>query len=110
MVAQASRLWGHRASCLVSRNQSAGATPARPTAKMAVLHNPVAQHGVLSGEQILHEFVAGFVRVARRAREVMVDPHARGTTEIIRDRQNFIGRFALAKQPLRISASRTDGK
>jgi hypothetical protein len=41
IVAQASRLWGHRASCLVfellGNVKSAGETPARPTGKMPVL-------------------------------------------------------------------------
>ena len=31
---------------------------------LPLLHDPVAQHCVFSGEQILHEFVAAFVRVA----------------------------------------------
>ena len=72
-------------------------TLTRLRAKRARLHHAVAQEFVLSGKQILHELVAALVRVVRCAREVIVDPHAGGAAEIIRDRKNFIGRFALAK-------------
>src|SRR4029077_272357 len=109
IVALASCLWGHRASCLVSRdsNRQARRLPA-PTAKIAVLHNPVAQEFVLPCKQLLHESVTAFVHVARCAGEMLIDSHSRRATKIICKYQNFIGRFALTEQPLRIRASRAD--
>jgi len=65
---------------------------------------------VLSGKQILHELITAPVNILMRAGEVIVDPHARRAAEIICDRKNFVSRFALAKQPLRIRASRADGE
>ena len=62
-----------------------------------MLHNPIKQEFVLSGEQILHELITAPVHIAMRADEVIVDPHAGGAAEIICDSKNFIARFALAK-------------
>src|SRR5262249_49867812 len=74
------------------------------------LHNAVAQHRMLSGEQILHEIITAFIRVARSAREMMVDSHSRRPTEIICNGKNFARRFTLAEQPLRVRTCRTDRK
>ena len=60
------------------------------------LHDPLPQQLVLPGEQILHEIITAFIRVARSAREMMVDSHSRRPTEIIRNGKNFAGRFTLA--------------
>ena len=38
-------------------------------------HNPFAEHLVFSGEQVLHKIVTAFIRVARRAGEMMIDSH-----------------------------------
>ena len=64
---------------------------------MAVLHNPVAQEFVFSVEQILHKSVAAFVDVAHCTREMMINSRSRGAAEVIRNRENFIRRFFLAK-------------
>jgi hypothetical protein len=63
---------------------------------MAVLHNALAKQFVFSGEQILHEIVTAFIRVARSACEMMVDSHPRRSTEIIRNGKDFVSRFTLA--------------
>src|SRR6266478_5274019 len=55
--------------------ESAGETPADPTARMAALHNPAAQEFVFSSQQLLHEIVAALIRVARRAGKVLIDSH-----------------------------------
>src|SRR5438445_7135883 len=70
----------------------------------ATLHNAVAQELVFSGQQILHKSVAAFVCVARCAGKMLIDSHSRRATKIICKQENFIGRFALAEQPLRIRA------
>src|SRR5436190_974060 len=93
-----------------SNCQSAGETPAGPTGKMPVLHDALTQHLVLSGEQILHEIVTAFVGIARGAGEMMIDPHPGGSTKIICHGKNFIGWFALAKQPMRVSTCGADRK
>ena len=79
-VAQISCLWEHRASCLVSGNCNRQATPV-----LRRLHNSVAQHRVFSRKQLLCEFIAAFVHVALRAREMSIDAQAGGATEIIGD-------------------------
>jgi hypothetical protein len=89
---------------------STGETPAGPTAKMAVLHNALTQQFVFTGEQFLHEIVTAFVRVARCASEVVVDSHARGAAEIIRDGENFVGWFTLTEEPLRVRTRRANGE
>jgi hypothetical protein len=67
------------------------------------------QELVFSGEQVLHKIVPALIRVAGGAGEMMIDSHAGGAAEIIRDRKNFVGRFTLAEQPLRLKACRADG-
>jgi hypothetical protein len=67
-----------------------------------LLHNALTQQLVLSGEQILHKIVTAFIGVARSAGEMMIDSHTRRSAEIIRNGKNFVGRFTLAKQPLRV--------
>ena len=75
-----------------------------------LLDHAVAQQFVLSGKQILHEIVTAFIGVARNAGEMMIDSHARRPAEIIRDGKNFVGRFSLAEQPLRVRTRGTDRK
>jgi hypothetical protein len=77
---------------------------------MAVLHNALTQQRVFSGEQILHKIITALVGVARGAGEMMIDSHARRSAEIIRDGKNFVGRFTLAEQPLRVRTRRADRK
>ena len=65
---------------------------------------------MLSGEQILHEIETPFVGIACGACEMMIDSHLRRTAEIIRDGKNFVRRFALAQQPLRVRTRGADRK
>jgi hypothetical protein len=74
------------------------------------LHNALTQHLVLSGEQILHEIVTTFIGIARSAGEMMIDSHARRSAEIIRNGKDFVGRFTLVEQPLRVRTRRADRK
>ena len=69
----------------------------RCCARRVQLHNSVAQELVFSGEQILHESVAAFIRVTHCAGEMMIDSHPSRTTEIICDGENFIRGFTLAE-------------
>src|SRR5258705_6791745 len=41
---------------------------------------------------------------------MMIDSHARRTAEIIRNGKDFVGRFTLAEQPLRVRTRRADRK
>src|SRR5262249_6437732 len=41
---------------------------------------------------------------------MMIDSHARGPAEVIRNGKNFVTRFALAKQPLRVRTRGADRK
>src|SRR5437016_8806310 len=86
----------------VQNCDSAGETPTGPTRKVRVLHNALPQQLVFSGEQILHEIVTALIGVARGAGEMMIDSHARRPAEIIRNGKDFVGRSALAEQPLRV--------
>ena len=65
---------------------------------------------MLSGEQILHEIVTTFIRIAPGAGEMMIDSDARRSAEIIRNGKNFVGRFTLVEQPLRVRTRRADRK
>ena len=67
-----------------------------------------AQEFVFSSQQLLHEIVAAFVDVAGCAGKVIVDSHSRGAAEIICDGKDFIGRFTLTEQPLRVRTCRAD--
>src|SRR5439155_15035135 len=99
------------ASCLVARMRvNRRDAPPAPTRKMRVLHNTLTQHLVLSGEQILHKIVTGFIGIARGAGEMLIDSHARRVAEIIRDGKNFVSRFTLVEQPLCIGTCCADRK
>jgi hypothetical protein len=75
-----------------------------------LLHHALTQQFVLSGEQILYEIVTAFIGIARSAGEMMIDSHARRPAEIIRNGKDFVGRFTLAEQPLRVGTRRADRK
>jgi hypothetical protein len=94
----------------VHKCDSAGEKIADPTRMMRVLHHALTQQLVLSSEQILHEIVTSFIGIARGAGEMMIDSHARRPAEIIRNGKDFVGRFTLAEQPLRVRARRADRK
>jgi hypothetical protein len=61
-----------------------------------LLHYALTQQLVFSGEQLLHEIVTAFIRIARGAGEMMIDSHPGGAAKIICDGKNFVGRFTLA--------------
>src|SRR5207244_8702925 len=82
----------------------------QPTRLLPQLNNAVAQHRVFSGEQFLRELITALVDIALRSGEMSVDPQSRGAAKIVRERQDFVARFALAEQPLRIGTGRADGK
>src|SRR6266436_7977378 len=82
----------------------------QPTRKMRALHNTLTQHLVFPGEQILHKIVTAFIRVARRAGEMMIDSHPGGAAKIICDGKNFVSRFTLVEQPLCIGTCCADRK
>ena len=63
---------------------------------------------MFSGEQLLHQLIAAPVHVAHCAGEMMIDSRLRRAAEIICDAENFIRRFPLAKQPLRVRTGRAD--
>src|SRR5712675_668733 len=88
--------------------ESTSETPAGPTRKMRPLHNTLTQELMFSGEQILHEIVTAFIRVARGAGEMMIDSHPGGAAKIICDGKNFIGWFPLTEQPLRVRTGRAN--
>jgi hypothetical protein len=67
-----------------------------------LLHDALTKQLVFSGEQILHEIVTAFIRVARGAGEIMIDSHPGGAAKIICDGKNFIGWFPLTEEPLRV--------
>ena len=75
-----------------------------------LLHHALTQQLVLSGEQILHEIVTAFIGIAGSAGEMMIDSHARRSAEIIRNGKDFVGRFTLVEQPLRVRTRRADRK
>ena len=50
---------------------------------------------MFSGEQLLHEIVTAFIRIARGAGEMMIDSHPGGAAKIICDGKDFIGRLTL---------------
>src|SRR5437868_814257 len=70
----------------------------------------VAQRRMFTGQQFLSELVAALVHVSSRAGEVTVDPSPGRFAEIIRDRQNFVRRFAVVDFVLRKRAGRADGE
>lgn len=82
----------------------------QPTRLLLQLNNAVAQHRVFTGEQFLRQPITTFVDIVLRAGEMIVDPQPRGSAKIIGQRKDFVARFALAKQPLRVGTSRADGE
>src|SRR5262249_14140293 len=100
--------------CCVNAVKGGAFCPQSPGAvqmnRRYLLHNALTQQLVLSSEQILHEIETSFVGVARCASKMMIDSHARRPAEIIRNGKNFICRFTLAEQPLRVRARRADRK
>ena len=56
---------------------------------------------MFTGEQILRELVAAFIDVTHRAGEVILDAHARGTAEVICEREDFLDGFATVNVVLR---------
>src|SRR5439155_12111748 len=69
------------------------------------LYDAATQNLVFPREQILRELIAALVDVSTRADEVIVDPGARRSAKIIRQREDFFFRPALVEQPLRIRTS-----
>ena len=55
----------------------------------ATLDNPFAQACVLSRQQLLRQIVTALVGILRRAGKMMIDPHLRGTAEVIREREEL---------------------
>src|SRR5450432_1264426 len=87
----------------------AGWKPARRAKpETSELHNPFAQIRVLSRHQFLRQIIAGAIRVARCAGEMVVDPHRRRATEVASDRQYLGGWFALIDLVLREGARRAN--
>jgi hypothetical protein len=78
--------------------------------EMPVLHNALTKQGVLSGEQILHEIVTASIGVEGGAGKMMIDSHARRPAEIIRNGKDFVSRFTLTDQPLRVRTCRANRK
>jgi hypothetical protein len=72
------------------------------------LYDAVAQHHVFSRKQPLREFIAAFVHVTLRAREMIIDAQTGGATEIIGKGKNFIGGRAVIYFPLSKRTSRAD--
>ena len=58
-----------------------------------LLHYALTQQLVFSGEQLLHEIVTAFIRIARGAGEMMIDSHPGGAANQVRNRKNFLSRF-----------------
>jgi hypothetical protein len=95
-------------------NLFGGATGNMPAAASRILalpkqlYNPAAQEFMFSSQQLLHEIVAAFVHVARCAGKVIVGSHSRRAAKIICHGKDFIGRFTLTEQPLRVRTCRAD--
>src|SRR4029077_18143956 len=79
-------------------------------AKPTRLHDAFTQELVFTGKQILGELITASVGIAARAGKMMIDSRTRGTTKIICDRKDFVARFTLAKQILRVRTGRTHRK
>ena len=73
-----------------------------------LLHNPIAQEFVFSSQQLLHEIVAAFIYIARRAGKVVIDSHSRRAAKIICYGKDFIDWLTLTEQPLRVRTCRAD--
>src|SRR6266850_4319510 len=67
-----------------------------------------AQRGMLTRQQFLSELITALVHISTCAGKVVVDPRPRRIAEIIRDRQNFVGRLAVIDFVLGKRAGRAD--
>src|SRR5207302_6202087 len=72
------------------------------------LHNSLTETFVFSGQQLLRQIVAGAVSIAGGASEVMINSHFGGTTEITRNRKDFIGRLTRVDFVLREGTCRAN--
>ena len=69
-----------------------------------------AQGRMFALQQFLSELVTALVHISARAGKVIVDPRPGRLAEIIRDRQNFIGRFAVIDFIMRKRTGCADGE
>ena len=74
------------------------------------LHNSFAKPLVFPSQQFLGQIVSSLINIFRSAGEMMIDSHFGGTTEIIRDGKNFVGRLAGIDFVLREGAGGADGE
>jgi len=75
-----------------------------------VLHDPFAEVGVFSSEELLGQVVTDAIRVLRRAGEMVIDPHFRRATEVRRKEKHLVRRLAALDFVLRKRAGRAHRK